>query len=147
YKGQLHALVVKDRKAKKLRKTYQPIHVYLTTVSWKNAYALYQLYRERWVVENNAIKELCQYWILDQVHCTKFNAIRAHIFFSIALFNLHILFKSKYGRRFREKSIAAKRTPGFQKSYVIVYWQDYFGIFKIEEYTQLLMGKQLSQPP
>ena len=147
YDGKIHAIVVKDKKAKKLRKTYQPVHVYLTTLSWKSAQALYQLYRDRWVIENNAIKELCQYWILEEFHCTKFNAIRAHIFFSTVMFNLHILFKSKYGKRFREKSSAAKRAPGFQKIYVIVYWQGYFGIFDIEEYTQLLMGNQLSQPP
>jgi len=147
YDGTINAIVVKDKKAKKLRKTYQPIHVYLTTLPWKSAQALYQLYRERWVIENNAIKELCQYWILEEVHCTKFNAVRAHTFFSVVMFNLHILFKSKYGRRFREKSIATKRAPGFQKVHVIVYWEDYFGIFGIEEYTELLLGRQLSQPP
>ncbi len=58
--------------------------------------------------------------------------------FSIVMFNLHILFKSKYGRRFREKSIAAKRAPGFEPAWVIVYWDDYFGIFDIKEYTKIL---------
>ena len=52
------------------------------------------------------------------------------------------LFKSKYGRRFKEKSPAVKRAPGFQPSYVIVYAQDYFGIFDIQEYTAII-----AEPP
>jgi hypothetical protein len=69
---------------------------------------------------------------LEDFHCAKFNAIRAHIMFSVILFNLHILFKSKYGRRFTEKSIAAKRAPGFEPAYVIVYCDDSFGVFDIK---------------
>ena len=147
YEEKLNAIVVKDEKAKKKRKKNQPIHVYLTSLPWKDALAIYQVYRERWVIENNAIKELCQYWTLEDFHCTKINAIRAHIIFSIVLFNLHILFKSKYGRRFTEKSIAAKRAPGFQTLYVIVYFEDCFGIFDIKEYTELITAIPESQPP
>jgi hypothetical protein len=147
YDGELQAIVVKDKKAKKMRKTYQPIHVYVTSLPWKSAQALYQTYRDRWTIENNAIKELCQYWILEDFHCTKFSAIRAHIFFCAIMFNLHILFKSKYGRRFTEKTIDAKRAPGFQKLCVIAYYKDYFGIFDIKEYTELLTTNEPSQPP
>jgi len=146
YVDQMQALVVKDVKAKKKRAKHQPVHVYLTSLPWKNAAALYQAYRERWFIENNAIKELCQYWSLEEFHCSKFNAIRAHIFFSIIMFNLHILFISKYGRRFREKSIAAKRAPGFQTSYVIAYWEQFFGIFDIHEYTALLTANLIPAP-
>lgn len=145
YDGKLQAIMVKDKKFKKKRKSDQPIYVYLTSVSWHSALAIYQSYRERWFIENNAIKEMCQYWCLEDFHCTKFNAIRAHIMFTTVMFNLHILFKSKYGRRFREKSIAAKRAPGFEPAYVIVYYGDYFGIFHIKEYTNLLMPDQSSR--
>jgi predicted transposase YbfD/YdcC len=147
YDGKLQAIVVKDEKAKKKRKKNQPIHVYLTSLPWKDASAIYHVYRQRWVIENNAIKELCQYWILEDFHCTKFNAVRAHIIFSIVLFNLHILFKSKYGKRFTEKTIAAKRAPGFQKLYVIAYSEDSFGIFDIKEYTELITVNPGSKPP
>jgi len=147
YDGSLQGIVVKDKKAKKKRKTHQPVHVYLTSLSWDSALAVYQEYRRRWIIENNAIKELCQYWILEDLHCAQFNAIRAHIMISVVMFNLHILFKSKYGRRFREKSIAAKRAPGFQPPSVIVYWDEYFGIFDIREYTQILRSDQAQIPP
>ena len=142
YKGHLNAIVVKDKKSKKKRQKNQPVHVYFTSLSWESALAIYQAYRQRWAIENNAIKELCQYWILEDFHCKKYTAIRAHIIFSIIMFNLHILFKSKYGRRFKEKSLAAKRAPGFQPSYVIVYAQEYFGIFDIHEYAAII-----SEPP
>jgi len=145
YDGELQAIVVKDKKAKKKRKTQQPVHVYLTSLSWNSALAIYQGYRQRWIIENNAIKELCQYWVLEDFHCTKFNAIRAHIMFSVVMFNLHILFKSKYGRRFREKSIAAKRAPGFEPAYVVVYYEDFFGIFDIKEYTDILTSGQVKK--
>jgi len=141
YAGALQALVVKDAKAKKKRKKHQPIHVYLTSLEWKKSLAVYQVYRERWFIENNAIKELCQYWTLEDFHCTKFNAIRAHIMYAVVMFNLHILFKSKYGRRFTEKTIAAKRAPGFQPPKVIVYYENYFGIFDIQEYTELVASR------
>jgi len=141
YAGALQGLVVKDAKAKKKRKKLQPIHVYLTSLEWKKSLAVYQAYRERWFIENNAIKELCQYWTLEDFHCTKFNAIRAHIMYAVVMFNLHILFKSKYGRRFTEKTIAAKRAPGFQPPKVIVYYDNCFGIFDIQEYTELVTSR------
>lgn len=147
YEGKLQAIVVKDKKAKKMRKTEQPIHVYLTSLPWKSALALYQTYRDRWTIENTAIKELCQYWILEDFHCTDFNAIRAHIFFCALLFNMHILFKSKYGRRFTEKTVATKKAPGFQKSNVVVYYKDFFGIFDIQEFIKLVTTTEPSQPP
>ncbi len=147
YKGKLQAIVVKDKKFKKKRKKHQPVYVYFTSLSWDSALAVYQGYRERWAIENNAIKELCQYWIFEDFHCTKFNAIRAHIMFSVVMFNLHILFKSKYGRRFREKSIAAKRAPGFEPAYVIVYFDNYFGMFDIKEYTDIITYGQVKMPP
>lgn len=147
YDGNLQAIVVKDEKAKKKRKTDQPVHVYLTSLSWENALAIYQGYRNRWFIENNAIKELCQYWILEDFHCARFKAIRAHIVYSVIMFNLHILFKSKYGRRFTEKSIAAKRAPGFQPLYVVVYYENSFGIFDIKEYTDLLRSDHPPLPP
>ena len=146
YKGELRAIVVKDRNFKKKRKTNQPVYAYLTSLSWDNALAVYQGYKWRWAIENNAIKELCQYWTFEDVHCTKFNAIRAHIMFSVIMFNLHILFKSKYGRRFTEKSIAAKKAPGFVPSCVIVYCGDYFGIFDIKEYTEILSTNNKAPP-
>ena len=146
YDGELQAIVVKDSKAKKRRKKEQPVHVYLTSLSWTNSMALYQAYRDRWIIENNGIKELCQYWILEDFHCTKFNAIRAHIIFSVVMFNLHILFKSKHGRRFTEKSIAARRAPGFEEKWVIVYSDEYFGVFDIKEFIELTLG-QVFVPP
>lgn len=147
YDGELQAIVVKDSKAKKSRKKEQPVHVYLTSLSWTSSMALYQAYRDRWIIENNGIKELCQYWVLEDFHCTKFNAIRAHIIFSVVMFNLHILFKSKHGRRFTEKSIAAKRAPGFEEKWVIVYIDEYFGVFDIKEYTELLTSGRVFIPP
>jgi hypothetical protein len=147
YDGKLQAIVVKDKKAKKKRKKHQPVHVYLTSLSWESALAIYQGYRDRWIIENSAIKELCQYWVLEDFYCTNFNAIRAHIMFSVVMFNLHILFKSKHGRRFREKSIAAKRLPGFEPSNVIVYFDKYFGIFSIKEYTEILTFDYAEPPP
>ena len=120
-----------------MRKNHQPIHVYLTSLEWKKSLAIYETYRERWFIENNAIKELCQYWTLEDFHCTKFNAIRAHIMFPVVMFNLHILFKSKYGRRFTEKTVAAKKAPGFQPTNL----EDSFGIFDIQEYTELLTSR------
>jgi hypothetical protein len=146
YKGSLQAILVKDNKFKKKRKSYQPVYGYLTSLSWDSALAVYQEYKQRWVIENNAIKELCQYWILEDFHCAKFNAIRAHIVFSVVMFNLHILFKSKYGRRFREKSTAAKKAPGFEPACVIVYCDNYFGIFDVKEYTDILTSGQILAP-
>ena len=92
------------------------------------------------------LNELCQYWMFEDFHCTKFNAIRAHIMLLVVMFNLHILFKSKYGRRFSEKSIAAKRAPGFEPAHVIVYCGDYFGIFDIKEYTNILSAGKKASP-
>jgi len=63
------------------------------------------------------------------------------------MFNMHILFKSKYGRRFREKSLAAKRAPGFLPAYVIVYIGNSFGIFSISEFTEIIITGPNKIPP
>ncbi|MEA3415805.1 MAG: hypothetical protein U9R02_06565 [Thermodesulfobacteriota bacterium] len=44
YKGRLRAILVKDKKFKKKRKTYQPVYGYLTSLSWDSALAVYQGY-------------------------------------------------------------------------------------------------------
>jgi hypothetical protein len=146
YDGKLQAIVVKDIKAKKKRKSKQPVHVYLTSLTWASSIAIYKAYRERWFIENNAIKELCQYWVLEDFHCTKYNAIRAHVLICVVMFNLHVLFMSKYGRRFCEKTIAAKRAPAFEPAYVIVYVEEYFGVFEIKEYSEILGSVEFKPP-
>jgi len=85
--------------------------------------------------------------ISEDFHCTGYDAIHAHIMFSIVMFNLHILFKSGYGRRFCEKSLSVKLAPGFEKTYIIVYYENYFGIFDIKEYTELITSEQVFTPP
>ncbi len=42
YKGNLQAIVIKDRKFKKKRKSNQPEYAYFTSLSWKNALSLYE---------------------------------------------------------------------------------------------------------
>ncbi len=45
YKGNLQAIVIKDRKFKKKRKSNQPEYAYFTSLPWKNALFLYEAYR------------------------------------------------------------------------------------------------------
>jgi hypothetical protein len=66
--------------------------------------------------------------------------------FSIVIFNLHILFKSKYGRRFRKKSISTKKAPVFELPYFIVYSGDYFGTIYIKEHISTLTGGKKAPP-
>lgn len=59
------------------------------------------------------------------------------------MFKLYIFFKSKCGRRFREKPIAAKRAPIFQPSRVIAYCDDYFGIVIILDNATIHKSKKV----
>lgn len=140
YDHPVNVLLVRDKKAKKKRFKKIPLHIYLTSLDWECALAIYKAYRNRWTIENNAIRELNQEWLLSDFPSGDINAIRAHLVIALISFNLHLLFRSKYGRRFVEKELVARRVPAAQKHYVIVYVEDMFGIFTIQEFTYLTTG-------
>lgn len=147
YSGRMNVFLVTDREnlekkprtEKGLKKQKTDIHAYITSLPLRNPYRLYRLYDRRWSIENRVFRELRQNWHIHRLPGWNFRKIRAHFLFTIIAFNLALLFKSKWGRRYTSMSMATLREEVLMALRVVVYVGHTFGTFTIEEYTQLLL--------
>jgi hypothetical protein len=57
------------------------------------------MYKKHWVIENNAFKKLSEHWNLTKKPGGKFNTICCHLYFTLAAYNLVLLFKTKYAKK------------------------------------------------
>ena len=138
--GLINVLFVRDNTVPRDEKNQERIWSYLTSLPMdtndtpEQLYGIYRLYRLRWVIENNAFKELSSYWNLTKMPGGKFNTINCHMFFTFAAYNLVLLFKSKEARRMMGTSVVTFREAFFNtEALVAVYFGGSFGLFKLEE--------------
>jgi len=140
YASKVNVALIEDRSIKK--KDKERIYTYLTSLPIPNerkALEIYRTYRKRWTIENNANKELADHWNITKLPGWSWNEISAHIFFTLATFNLVLLFRSKFGRGAIGRSMKTIRERFLkQGAKVVVYTGDNFGIFGIEEFASLL---------
>jgi hypothetical protein len=146
HKGKIIVLLVKDANTDLTGKN--PIFSYLTSLTMKanpksfkdvqGLYEIYKSYKKRWVIENNAFKELSEHWNLTKKPGGKFNAICCHLYFTLAAYNLVLLFKSAYGSKFASMSLSTFREQALKMTeLVIVYAGELFGVFSMAEFMKL----------
>jgi len=139
YPGKLNGLLVKKK-----RKEWG----YITTLPVKDVLKLYKLYKRRWVIENEGIRELKQGWLINKLPGRQFRMVSCHIIFTCMMYNLVKVFKSKSGGRITEKGIRDLRVGSFRDNYqVVVESRGEFGMFDIEEYTALFIGPPENKSP
>jgi hypothetical protein len=144
-KGTINVLLVKDTTISKKRENKDRIYSYLTSLSMQRGdsveqlYEIYKLYLRRWVIENNAFKELTSYWNLTKMPGGKFNTICVHLFFTLAVYNLVLLFKTRYAQKLMDKSIMTLRSKLFSTpEMAVIYVEGFLGLFTLEELLKLL---------
>lgn len=107
--------------------------------SVEQLYEIYKLYRKRWVIENNAFKELTSYWNLTKMPGGKFNTICTHLYFTLASYNLVMLFKTRYAKKMVDKSVLTLRSKLFStKEMAVIYVEGCFALFTLEELMKLM---------
>ncbi|MBI3461239.1 transposase [Candidatus Acetothermia bacterium] len=147
-RGTINVLLVKDHNT---NYTDDPdrIFSYLTSLPMKLGakkledlqalYDIYRAYKKRWVIENNAFKELSEHWNLTKKPGGKFNTICCHLYFTLAAYNLVLLFKSSYGSRFVSMSLSTFREKALKTAdMVIVYAGELFAVFPLTEFMKLV---------
>jgi IS4 transposase len=78
------------------------------------------MYKKRWVIENNAFKELSEHWNLTKKPGGKFNTICCHLYFTLAVYNLVLLFKTKYAKKLMGRTIMTLRNKLFSTAELAV---------------------------
>lgn len=140
YPGKINMALIENRNIKK--QDEERIYTYLTSLPVSDehkALEIYRTYRKRWTIENNANKELADHWNIGKLPGWSWNEINAHIFFTLATFNLVLLFRSKFGRGLIGRSMKTIRERFLKQGQkVVVYIGGCFGIFTIEEFASLL---------
>ncbi len=140
----INVLLIKD-KAANPKPDSNTIWSYLTSLPMQTGddaeklYALYNLYRDRWVIENNAFKELTSFWNLTKMPGGKFNTICCHLFFTLAVYNLVLLFKSKEAVKLLGHSVMTVREVFCSsEALAVVYVGSMFGVFAAAEVVEAL---------
>ena len=136
--GKVNAVVVYDEYKGKIRR-----RIYVTTLDAKaDPFRIYELYKDRWIIENQGIRYLSQRWSLRDLAGRSLNSIQARILTVLTLYNAVRILEMKYEDKM-EKLKEKMREKG-EKSYLsgcalIVYGRDkYYGIFSGVNYANLV---------
>lgn len=132
YKGKLNGLLI-NKKGKEWG--------YITNASIRNVLKIYKLYKRRWVIENEGIRELKQGWMLTKLPGRFERIVNAHVFFTCIMYNYVKIFVSGSGARITDKGIRDLRTGSFKDHYKAIIESDgEFGIFDITEILRDFAG-------
>ena len=137
--GEVNVVVVLDEdKEGKIRRK-----IYVTSLkAEEHPFKIYQLYKDRWVIENQGIRYLSQRWNLRDLAGRTLNSIQARIFSVLMLYNAVKILEMKYEGKM-EKLEKKMRERG-ELSYLsgarlIVYGRErYYGVFSGVEYAHLV---------
>ena len=102
---------------------------------------LFDLYRRRTQIEERH-RQLKGYWLLGAFKSTAFSLVTTHIIFVLLTYSLLELYLKKKGlERLAKRTMESMRAEeALGKNASIVYCGGYFGIFDIDEYTDIILN-------
>jgi hypothetical protein len=129
--------------------------VFLTSLPVDQPLQIIKKYNLRCLIENLAFRELKQGWLLKAYPKKTENAVRAHVFLTLAMFSATNCYRSSLGQKLAEKGIRRWRADNLMSIHkVVVFAGEYYGVFDIEEIMTLvgkppkhLLRTDLSKPP
>jgi len=90
--GKVNAVVVYDEKNGRMRR-----RIYVTTLdAEEDPFKIYELYKDRWTIENQGIRYLSQRWSLRDFAGRSLNSIQARIWTILMLYNAVKILEMKY---------------------------------------------------
>jgi len=121
--------------------------VFLSSLDVSKPRVVIDEYDLRSLIENCANRDLKQGWLINKYPKKEVNAIRAHVFLTIGMFNMSLAYRSKEGeqiaeeciRRYRMKTMLAARHK------CMVVCGEYYAIFDLEE-LMMLVGQPVRHP-
>jgi hypothetical protein len=115
----------------------------VSTKAFHSAWAGYRCWRKRWHIENNGFRELKEGWHLERAPWSYTNAtiVAARVTFTLTAFNVAQIAKTAHGRQLTHHGIRRLRrelAAQYGPAPVVVFTNDAFGIFHIEEIMALI---------
>ena len=111
--------------------------VFLTSLPVAEPLDVLDLYDLRSLIENTAFRELKQGWCLKKYPKKTEAAIRGHVFLTLITFTLANAFCSDLGQELTQRGMRRQRAEE-ESGKVIVFTEDHYAIFDIEEFVILL---------
>ena len=114
--------------------------VFLTTLSVLKPLKIIEKYSLRSLIENTAFRELKQGWHLGAIPKKTRNAVTAHIFLTLCMYNMTNAYRTDLGEKLTGKGIRRYRIETFKETRqkIVIIAGKYYGIFDIEEYAILV---------
>jgi hypothetical protein len=111
--------------------------VFLSSLPVSEPLGVLDLYDLRSLIENTAFRELKQGWYLESYPKKTRAAVTGHVFLTLLTFTLANAFRSSVGRELAQHGIRRQRAEA-EEGNVIVFTDDHYAIFHIEELLILL---------
>jgi hypothetical protein len=121
--------------------------VFLTSLDVSKPRLVIDEYDLRSLIENCGNRDLKQGWLINRYPKKEVNAIRAHVFLTIGMFNMTLAYRSDEGERITDECIRRYRVKTMHKSRhkCMIVYGDHYAIFDFEE-LMLLMGNPVRCP-
>lgn len=112
--------------------------VFLTSLPVDKPMMVIKKYNLRCLIENLAFRELKQGWFLKAYPKKTENAVRAHVFITLAMFSAVNAYRSSLGQKLAEKGVRRWRADNMMSIHkVVIFAGEYYGIFDVEEVMTL----------
>lgn len=110
---------------------------FLTSLPVDKPLEVLDFYDLRSLIENTAFRELKQGWFLENHPKKTKEAVTGHVFLTLVTFTLANAFRTEQGQELAQRGIRRQRAEETQEA-VIIFADDYYAIFDIEEVFILL---------
>ena len=114
---------------------------WLTSLSIEDPLFIYDLYDLRSLIENCLFRELKQGWNLLAFPKKTADAVRAHVYLTVLVFNLTNLYRTHLGQDIAELGVRRQRLAWEDANKIFVFAGDYYAIFDLEELL-ILLGRE-----
>ncbi len=121
--------------------------VFLSSLDVSEPRVVIDEYDLRSLIENCANRDLKQGWLINKYPKKEVNAIRAHVFLTIGMFNMTLAYRSEQGEQIAEECIRRYRVKTMHQSRhkCMIVCGDHYAIFDLEE-LMMLLGQPVRHP-
>lgn len=114
--------------------------VFLTSLDVSKPRVVIDEYDLRSLIENCANRDLKQGWLINKYPKKEVNAIRAHVFLTIGMFNMTLAYRSEQGEQITEECIRRYRVKTMHQARhkCMIVCGEHYAIFDLEELMMLL---------
>ena len=135
----INVIVVIEWEGKRHQAGKEP--VFLTSLPVDQPLEVLDSYDLRSLIENCAFRELKQGWYIGKFPKKTAEAVRAHVFLTLVMFNMTNAYRTEIGQDLTERGIRRQRLAWEDANKVLVVTDEYYGIFDVEELF-ILMGRE-----